>query len=113
MSDLALASPSTRRTTGCRLVEWRPVENNSSLVGRCTISFPGGWVVSGIPIFRDRNGGLSAGTPSIPLLDASGTPLLDANSKRRYSAIVTFETKDARQRWNDAVLGALTFGGIT
>lgn len=106
------AVSSARRTTVCRLLEWKPISDNPSLVGRCTVCFSGGWIVSGIPIFRRGDGTLSAGTPSVPLLDPNGVQLRDETGKRRYSAIITFETREARSRWNDAILAALSEGGV-
>lgn len=102
----------TRRPAGCRLTEWKPVDGNPALVGRCTVCFQGGWIVSAIPIFRRADNTLSAGTPSSPVLDPNGVQLRDENGKRRYSAIITFETKEARSRWNDAILAALSEGGV-
>jgi hypothetical protein len=97
----------------CRLVDWKPVDGNPSLAGRATIAFAGGWIVGSIPVFRRGDGSLSAGAPSMPLLDANGQHMRDEAGKKRYAAIITFTDRDARGRWERAVLGALRDGGIT
>ena len=106
-------APAPRAERQCRLVEWRPIDNNPSLAGRCTITFSGGWTVSAIPIFWRKDGALSPGVPSTPILAADGTHARDDAGKKRYLAVITFENKEARARWDGAVLGALAAAGIT
>lgn len=112
-SAVSRPASSVRRPTPCRLLEWKPVNDNVSLVGRCTVCFSGGWIVSGVPIFRRADGSLSPGTPSVPLLDANGLQLRDEHGKRAYAAIIKFESREARDRWDDAILTALRDGGVT
>ena len=95
-----------------RLTDWRPVADNASLAGRATIAFSGGWIVAFIPIFRRADGGLSAGAPSMPILAADGTHQRDEHGKRRYAPVISFADRDARERWDQTVLGALRDGGI-
>jgi hypothetical protein len=95
-----------------RMLEWRPAAGNSALVGKATIRFPGGWIVSGIPIFRRADGTLSAGTPDAPLVGPDGQQLVDDEGKKRYGRVISFDGAAARERWNDAVLAAVAEGGI-
>jgi hypothetical protein len=96
----------------CRLVEWKPWPfDNPSLIGHCTIAFMGGWVVHEIPVFRSADG-ISVGTPTMVQLDSEGRAKVLPNGKRDYKSAISFETKDARQRWRNTILAALEAGGI-
>lgn len=104
-----------RRQPGehARLVKYEPWPlPNPALIGHCAIAFAGGWTVHDIPVFRTAGGGLSAGVPSIPHLDRDGRVKLKPDGKRDYSALLGFETKAARERWQRLVLGALVDAGI-
>jgi len=102
----------TRPAPVCRLVQWQPTATPSSLIGWAAVSFPGGWRVASIAVFRASGGGLSVGVPSIPLLDQSGAPLRDQNGKKCYQPIIAFESAEARARWNAAICAALAATGI-
>jgi hypothetical protein len=103
----------TPRERIARMLEWRPAAGNSSLLGKATIRFNGGWIVAGVPIFRQADGSLSAGTPDAPLIGPNGAQLIDDAGKRRYGKVISFEGSEARRRWNDAVVDAVTAAGIT
>jgi hypothetical protein len=97
----------------CRLIEWKPWPfDNPSLIGHCAIAFSGGWVVHAIPAFRRADGSLSVGVPNAAQLDGDGR-IKQRDGKRDYKSILTFETTDARERWQRMVLAALADGGIT
>ena len=102
----------TRPAPACRLVQWQPAATPSSLIGWAAVSFPGGWRVGSIPVFRASDGALSVGVPSIPLSDQAGAPLRDQQGKKRYPPIITFENAEARSRWTDAIRAALAAAGI-
>jgi hypothetical protein len=110
-SDSRQSIAPRRTERSCRLLQWTPVENNPSLIGRATIAFAGGWVVVGIPIFRRAGGSLSAGVPNSAQLDAEGRVKV-RDGKRQYTSILTFETAEAKARWQRAVLAALSDAGI-
>jgi hypothetical protein len=96
----------------CKVTEWKPRPGGvSTVIGHATISFAGGWVVAAIPIFRIDDD-LSAGTPSAPELDREGRHRVDHAGKKQCRQIISFENAAARQRWNTAVLSALTAAGI-
>ena len=66
----------------------------------------------GIPVFRRGDGSLSVGVPNAAQLDSEGR-IKQRDGKRDYKSILTFETTDARERWQRMVLAALADGGIT
>jgi len=101
-----------RPERACRLVDWKPWPvPNSSLIGHATVSFSG-WTVHRVPIFRRGDGSLSAGRPNAAEIDADGRIKTDANGKKQYWPVLTFETADARERWQRSVLAAIRQGGI-
>ena len=105
-----LVVPRTERS--CRLVEWKPwSQPNPSLLGHCAIAFAGGWVVHSIPVFRRGDSSLSVGVPNAAQLDAEGR-IKQRDGKRDYKSILTFETTEARDRWQRAVLAALADAAI-
>ena len=77
----------SRPVPACRLTQFQPAETQSSLLGWAAVSFPGGWRVASIPVFRNSVGTLSVGVPSIPLLDQASAPLRDQQGKKRCSAL--------------------------
>lgn len=97
----------------CRLIEWKPWPfDNPSLLGHCAVAFAGGWTVHQIPVFRRADGSLSAGVPNAAQLDSEGR-IKQRDGKRQYTPVLSFETAEARERWQRLVLGALALGGIT
>lgn len=110
---LVAPTPGHRAEGVCRLIEWKPWPlENPSLIGHCAIAFAGGWVVHDVPVFRTAGGGISVGVPSIPHLDRDGRVRLKPDGKRDYAAVLTFETKAARERWQRLAIGALVDAGI-
>jgi hypothetical protein len=102
-------APSAERV--CRLVQWTPWPfPNPSLLGHCSIAFAGGWVVHQIPVFRSKDG-LGVGVPNAAQIDADGRIKL-RDGKKQYTAMLSFETTEGRERWRRMVLGALAVGGI-
>ena len=109
-----LPTTTTSQPRACRLVEWRPwpFTDRSSLLGHASVAFTGGWVVHRIPIFRGDGGGLSIGVPQAADVDAEGRVKLRPDGKRSYQAILSFEGRDPKRRWQDAIIGALLAAGI-
>ena len=103
--------PKVQVPAACKLVDWKSFEG-SPLIGKAAVAFPSGLVIANIPVFRRHDGGLSAGTPDMPIVDAQGQQLRDRDGKRRYAKIITFETDAARQRWVRDVLSVLAAAGI-
>jgi hypothetical protein len=115
MPDHPLPALSEReaRPAPCRLASWTPWHQpNPSLVGHCDVVFAGGWRINGVPVFRRGDGSWSAGAPTSPQIDRDGRQRTDLAGKRLYSPLLQFETAQARERWQSAVLGALAAAGI-
>jgi hypothetical protein len=111
-SLMSSALTTERVERGCRLIRWTPWPfPNNSLIGHATVSFAGGWQVHKIPVFKKADGSLSVGTPSAAELDSEGRVRLREN-KKVYSAVITFETNDARNRWQHLILAALAAAGV-
>jgi hypothetical protein len=97
----------------CRLVEWKPWPfENAFLIGHCSVAFAGGWQVHRIPVFRKADGSISVGTPEAADLDRDGRIKLKPDGKKSYGKIITFETGEAKARWDRMVLGALAEAGV-
>ncbi|HEY5299764.1 MAG TPA: hypothetical protein VIJ55_03715 [Acetobacteraceae bacterium] len=107
--ERAIAEAPRERTA--RLISWTPwLAPNPSLVGHADVDFDG-WVVFRIPIFRRKDGGLSAGAPSAAEVDRDGVQQRDAAGKRKFWAVISFSGV-GKERWQRAVLAALADGGI-
>lgn len=105
-------TPVSRPERSCRLVSYQPwPAENSALCGHATVTFSG-WRVARIPVFRRREGGLSVGTPSAPEIDPDGVQRRDTAGKRQYWPVIQFDNREARERWQKAVLAALSEGGV-
>ena len=113
-----MSAPSTsiaplRSERTCRLVQWTPWPfPNPALIGHCAVSFAGGWQVHRIPVFRKADGSISVGTPEAADLDRDGHIKLKPDGKKSYGKVITFESSEAKARWDRMVLGALADAGI-
>jgi hypothetical protein len=84
---------------------------NPSLAGHATVDF-NGWIVPKIPIFRRRDDGLSAGSPSCPLLDGEGRQRVGEDGKPQYRPVITFGSREDKARYEKLVLTALADAGV-
>jgi hypothetical protein len=98
---------------GVRLVSSQPwAQSSSSLLEHCSVDLRG-LIIEKIPLFRQPDGGLGAGSPSCPQLDSDGHHRVDPTTgKRLYTPILRFADMDARRRWTKLVLAALQKGGV-
>ena len=95
-----------------RLVSWVPWSlPNAHLIGHAAVAFNSGWVINSIPIFKRGDGSLSAGSPSMPVVDAAGRQKVDAVGKKQYLAVITFEGA-GRELWSRTIIAALLAAGI-
>jgi hypothetical protein len=83
--------------------------DNPRLIGHATVSFSG-WTVHRVPVFRRGDGSLSVGTPNAAEVDADGR--IKQRDGKKAIPVLTFETAEARDRWQRAVLAALVAAGI-
>jgi hypothetical protein len=96
------------------LTEWKPITPpRGSLLGYAAVRFPGGWTVAAIPVFARDGGGLSAGVPRQPMLGSDGKVRQTDAGKPDWRPIISFDSGEARRRWDSMVLGALAQAGIS
>ena len=99
-TNLPARQPTPRADRPCRVIDWRPWGRvNPVLAGHAAFEFSGGWQVASWPVFRGRDGTLSVGTPSSPILDVEGRQRIGLDGKRMYVALITFANSEARSRW--------------
>jgi hypothetical protein len=112
-SDSRQSVATLRSESSCRLIEWKPWPfENPSLLGHATVAFSGGWVVHRIPVFRKGDGSISVGAPDAADVDGDGRIKLKPDGKKSYGKIITFETIEARERWQRMIQAALTDAGV-
>jgi hypothetical protein len=91
-----------------RLIEWKPWNGNTSLIGHYSIDFEAGRV----PIFKTKAGSLSAGVPNAASIGTDGRVKIKPDGSRAYEATVTFQGADAKERWSNAIVTALDDAGV-
>ena len=106
VSACAVAERLDHAGPAARLVEWEPWNRaGSSLLGHATIGFSGGWGHR-VPVFRGKDGDLSAGVPSIPELDAEGR-IKERDAKQKYAPVVEIPDRGVRERISAAVIALI------
>jgi hypothetical protein len=85
--------------------DWKP-RQSGTLRGFCTAHLPSGMILHEVGI-HTRNGSWWAAPTSKPMLSREGTALRDESDKIRYAPIVSFNTKQTRDRLSHAVVDAL------
>ena len=85
---------------------WKERESGT-LRGFFSASLPSGLELHEL-MLHHRDGSWWLSFPSKPMLGADGTALRDERGKIRYSApLISFASRDARERFNQEVLDAL------
>lgn len=84
---------------------WKPLVRNT-LCGFADVTMPSGMTIAEISI-HSQGGKAWASPPSKPMIDRNGRVLRDDGGKIRYSPIITFPSRDLRNRWSDAVVEAV------
>jgi hypothetical protein len=91
--------------TVATIADWKPVVRNT-LRGFFTAHLPSGMTLHDVALHtRDRVWWVSPA--SKPMLNSDGVVLRDDGGKIRYSAIVAFDDKTSRQRFNSLLITAL------
>jgi hypothetical protein len=85
--------------------DWKP-RQSGTLRGFCTAQLPSGMVLHEVAI-HTRNGSWWASPASKPMLSREGTVLRDEAGKVRYAPIVSFDSKQTRDRLSQGVVNAL------
>lgn len=85
--------------------DWKPLHRNT-LRGFFTVHLPSGMTLHDVALHCTENTWWVS-PASKPMLDKDGVALRDEAGKIRYSPIISFESKTARQRFNSIVISAL------
>jgi hypothetical protein len=85
--------------------DWKP-RCSGTLRGFCTVHLPSGLTLHEVSV-HTRDGSWWVMPASKPTISKDGASLRDADGKIRYSPIVSFESRKARDRFNAGVLDAL------
>ena len=91
--------------SAARVLEWRPLQKGA-LLGFAKVEMPSGMVIAEVTIMRGERGEW-ASPPSKPLIGRDGAPMKDAAGKPRYAPLVSFTSKELRDRFSAAVIEAL------
>ena len=79
----------------------------NSLRGFAEVQLPSGMIMSDVGIYVTE-GRPWASPPSKPMLDRNGSVVRDDAGKVRYSPIITFASKELRDRFSAAIIAAMT-----
>jgi hypothetical protein len=85
--------------------DWKP-RLSGTLRGFCTVHLPSGLTLHEVSV-HTRDGSWWVMPASKPMISKDGAALRDADGRIRYSPIVSFESRQARDRFNAGVLDAL------
>jgi hypothetical protein len=80
---------------------------SNSLRGFAKVEQPSGQNIHEVAIHRRDDGTAWASPPSKPMLDRSGQHMKGADGKALWVQLISFSSKDHRDRWSDAVIAAL------
>jgi hypothetical protein len=93
-------------TAVMRIIEWRPQRQNT-LRGFVVVEMPSGMIMAGVTIHRAEQGAEWASPPSKPMVGHDGIALKDGAGKLQYTPIISFKSRDLRDRFSKAVIEAL------
>ena len=88
-----------------RILEWRPLRKNS-LLGFAKVELPSGMVIADVTVLTSERRPW-ASPPSKPMISRDGTVMKDPSGKIKYTPIIEFVSKEARDRFSRAVVDAL------
>lgn len=88
-----------------KIVEWRVVRKNS-LFGFATVEAPSGLIIHDVAV-HVSHGSAWASPPSKPMMDRTGRLVMDNYGKVKWMQIITFASKQTRERWSSQVIEAL------
>jgi hypothetical protein len=85
--------------------EFIPMPRNT-LVGFVEVQTPSGVVYHDVSVHR-KEGSIWASPASKPRLGRDGTQMKDAAGKGLWTPVVSFASKEVREKWSRAVIDAL------
>lgn len=77
-----------------------------TLRGFCRVRMPSGMIIAEVAI-HVRDGHAWVSPPSKPMLNRAGQQMKDSAGKLLWSPIITFASRELRDRFSDSVLAAL------
>ena len=77
-----------------------------SLLGFARIEMPSGMILHDVTILTGEHGPW-ASPPSKPMIGRDGVAIKDAAGKTRYSPLIEFASREARERFSTAVIEAM------
>lgn len=93
---------------GMVIEAFEPLRKGTSLRGFARVRTPGGLIFHDVAIHKARENGHAWAAPaSKPRLTRDGTQQRDANGKALFSPVVTFASRELRDRFSDAVVAAV------
>jgi hypothetical protein len=92
-------------SSGFIIEEIVPISRNS-LVGFARVRTPSGTVFHDVGLYRKDNK-VWASPPSKPKLSRDGTHLKDAAGKGLWTPVVSFSSKEIRDRWSTGIIEAV------
>jgi hypothetical protein len=91
-----------------QILRWAPLTNPAgTMLGFLSVKLPSGMVINDLKLMIGPARKYWTALPSIKQTNKDGTPRLDERGKAVWRAIVDFEDRVARDRFNDLVLTAL------
>ena len=84
---------------------WWPIRKNT-LRGFARVALPSGMLIADVAV-HVSNDQAWASAPSKPMLDQEGVVMRNPDGKTRYSPIVSFSSKEHRNRFSAAVVAAM------
>jgi len=94
------------RSVGVVVEDFRPLQKNT-LRGFVRARLQSGMIIGDVAIHVGGDNKTWAAPPSKPLIDREGQVLRDADGKVRYVPLITFASRELRDRFSEAVLDAL------
>jgi hypothetical protein len=91
--------------SGFVVEEFVPVTRNT-LRGFARIRMQRGLIVADVA-FHQRDGRAWASPPAKPMLGRGGSQMKGADSRPSWPPIISFASRETRDRWSEAVLAAL------
>jgi hypothetical protein len=88
-----------------QLVEWVKRRQNT-LVGFATVRMPSGIVFHDVSI-HNKNSSWWASPASKPMVGRNGTIMRETGGRIKYAPIVSFHSKEVRDRFSHSVIAAL------
>jgi hypothetical protein len=92
-------------TVAVEILDFVPRRANA-LQGFAQVKLHSGMIISDVGIYID-GARAWASPPSKPMIDRNGVAMRDDKGKIRYVALITFATKERRDRFSEAIIEAM------